>query len=76
MTYALTCHDGLLSSELSASIAKIRADCAPWFEVATSLSKLGMRVLPVLKPDKTSNQQLLAAALSGRVLTSFQSTYV
>ena len=76
MTYALTCHDGLLSSELSASIAKIRADFAPWFEVATSLSKLGMRVLPVLKPDKTSNQRLLAAALSGRVLTSFQSTYV
>jgi hypothetical protein len=76
MTYALTRHDGLLSSELSASIAKIRADFAPWFKVATSLSNPGMRVLPVLKPNKTSDQQLLAAALYGRVLTYFQSTYV
>lgn len=68
--------EGFLSSALSTSIVKIRKDFAPWFDVAESFNNLGMRVLPAVKADQASNQQLVAAALYGRTLTSFQAAYV
>jgi hypothetical protein len=65
-------NEGFLSPALSGSIANIRADFAPWFDAVTAFNTLGMRVLPNVKADQSSNQQLVVAALYGRVLTSFQ----
>ncbi len=67
---------GFLSPANSTSIINIRRDFAPWFDVAESFNNLGMRVLPAVKADKTNNQQLVAAALYGRTLTSFQASYI
>lgn len=64
-----------MSSTFSPSIATIRNDFALWFDMAESFNDLGLRVLPAVKPDQSSNQQLLAAALYGRILTSFQAAY-
>ena len=58
------------------SITNIRKDFAPWFDVAMVFNELGMRVLPNVKVEQTDNQQLIAAALYGRALTSFQAAYV
>ena len=64
--------EGFLSAELSSSIAKLRHDFAAWFGAVMSFNALGMRVLPKVKADQASNQQLIAATLYGRILTSFQ----
>ena len=69
-------NEGFLSPDLATSIANIRRDFSPWFGVAESFVKLGMRVLPEVKAGQTNNQQLIAAALYGRALTSFQAAYV
>lgn len=68
--------EGFLSSSIATSIANIRADFAPWFATADSFNELGMRVLPAAKADQSSNQQVVAAALYGRTLTSFQAAYI
>lgn len=69
-------NDGFLSSSMSTSIASIRNGFEPWLCVANSFNKLGMRVLPAVKADQSSNQQLVAAALYGRILTSFQAAHI
>ena len=69
-------NEGFLSPGLSSSVANIRADFAPWFDAATAFNTLGMRVLPNVKADQSSNQQLVAAALYGRLLTSFQAAFL
>jgi hypothetical protein len=68
--------EGFLSPDLTASIVRIRREFLASFEVVTTFSNLGMRVLRVLKPATTSNPQLLVALLFGRALTSFQSTII
>jgi len=68
--------EGFLSSSLSSSVANIRADFAPWFDAATAFNTLGMRVLPDVRADQSSNQQLVSAALYGRLLTSFQTAFL
>lgn len=65
-------NEGFLSSGLSSSIANIRKDFGSWFNAATAFNTLGMCVLPNVKANRSSNQQLIAAALYSRVLTSFQ----
>ena len=67
---------GFLSATLSALIPNILRDFAPWFSVVESFNNLGMRVLPAVKADQTSNQQLVAAVLYGRTLASFQAAIV
>jgi hypothetical protein len=42
----------------------------------TAFSNLGMRAQRTLKPDKTSNPQLLVTLLFGRALTSLQSVAI
>lgn len=69
-------NEGFLSPGLLSSVANIRADFAPWFDAATAFNTLGMRVLPDVKADKSGSQQLVAAALYGRVLTSFQAAFL
>lgn len=68
--------EGFLSPTIATSTVNIRTDFAPWFDVASAFNNLGMRVLPAVNADQTSNQQLVAAALYGRTLTSFQATYI
>jgi hypothetical protein len=68
--------EGFLSQDVAASVERIKLQFGPWFHVATRFSNLGMRLLTALKPNTTSNQQLLAAAAYGRTLTSFQSAYI
>lgn len=65
-----------MPSTFSSGIAAIRKNYSPWFDVADSFNNLGMRILPAVEPAQNSNQQLLAATLYGRALTSFQATYV
>jgi Family of unknown function (DUF5677) len=67
---------GFLSPDLAISIVRIRQQFAPWFQVGSSFSALGMKVLSVLNPDKANNQKLVAAATFGRALTSYQSAYI
>ncbi|MDD7787802.1 DUF5677 domain-containing protein [Ralstonia pseudosolanacearum] len=67
---------GFLSDTLSNSIANIRRDFAPWFKAASAFNNLGMQVLPAVKADRANNQQLVAAVLFGRTLTSFQAAYL
>lgn len=69
-------NEGFLSSSIATSIANIRADFALWFATADSFNALGMRVLPAAKVNQSSNQQVVAAALYGRILTSFQAAYI
>jgi hypothetical protein len=68
--------EGFLSSEISRSVSKIHDRFPQWFKAANSINELGMRILPLLQPVKTNDQQLLVAALYGRALTSFQSAYI
>ena len=68
--------EGFLAPSLASSIANIKRDFAPWFGAAEAFVSLGMQVLPAVKADQTSYQQLVAAALYGRALTSFQAAYV
>ena len=68
--------EGFLASSSVNSVARIRADYAPWFEIAATINGLAMRVLPSLRPSTTNSQQLFVAILFARVLTSFQSTYI
>jgi len=68
--------DGFLSPLISISIANIRRDNASWFSVAESFNDLGMRVLLAMKISQSSYQQLIAGALFGRTLSSFQSALV
>ena len=68
--------EGFLASEISRSVSKIHDKFPQWFEVANSINELAMRILPLLQPVKTNDQQLLVAALYGRALTSFQSAYI
>jgi hypothetical protein len=68
--------EGFLAPSLAASIAYIRKDFAPWFDTATRFNALGMRLMPNAKAGTTDNQQLVAAALYGRVLTSFQAANI
>lgn len=68
--------EGFLSDDLSSSVANIRRDFASWFDVATAFNALGMRVLPKVTADQASNQQLIAATLYGRTLTSFQAVFL
>lgn len=63
-----------MTSSSAVSIAQIKKDFASWFDVADSFNNLGMQVLHAMKVDVASNQQLLAAALYGRALTSFQAS--
>jgi hypothetical protein len=44
--------------------------------VADGFNALAMRVLPNVKAATDNNQQVVAAALYGRTLTSFQSTVI
>lgn len=76
MNNATRPNEGFLSSEISRSVSKIHDGFPLWFEVANSINELGMRILPLLQPVKTNDQQLLVAALYGRALTSFQSAYI
>ena len=69
-------NEGFLSSTIATSTVNIRMDFAPWFDVAKSFNDLGMRILPAVNADQTSDQQLVAAALYGRTLTSFQAAYI
>ncbi|EEF26623.1 conserved hypothetical protein [Ricinus communis] len=66
---------GFLSDMLT-SIASIRRDFAPWFDAASAFNDLGMLMLPVAKADQSDNQQLVAATLYGRTLTSYQAAYL
>lgn len=68
--------EGFLSPTIATSTVNIRTDFAPWFDVASAFNNLGMRVLPAVNADQTSNQQLVAATLYGRTLTSFQAAYI
>lgn len=68
--------EGFLSPTIATSTVNIRTDFAPWFDVASAFNNLGMCVLPAVNADQTSNQQLVASALYGRTLTSFQATYI
>ncbi|MFX1803094.1 DUF5677 domain-containing protein [Paraburkholderia sp. A1RO-5] len=63
---------GFLSADLAISVANLRRDFAPWFGVAEGFNALAMRVLPNVKAATDSNQQVVAAALYGRALTSYQ----
>ncbi|WP_199029058.1 DUF5677 domain-containing protein [Ralstonia sp. ASV6] len=63
---------GFLSATLTSSIANLRQDFAPWFRVAEGFNALAMRILPHVKAATDSNQQVVAAALYGRALTSYQ----
>ena len=65
---------GFLAESLSLSITGIRRDFASWFETAAAFNELAMTVLPELRCDAMSNQQMVAAPLFGRALTSFQAT--
>lgn len=65
-------NQGFLSASLAVSIANLRRDFAPWFGVAEGLNGLAMRALSNVTPATDSNQQVVAAALYGRALTSFQ----
>lgn len=47
---------GFHSADLTASIANLRRDFAPWFAVAAAFNELAMRVLPAIKPGTTDNQ--------------------
>ncbi len=67
---------GFLSADLSVSIANIRRDFEPWFAVAEGFNALAMRVLPDVKAATNNNQQVVAAALYGRALTSFQASLI
>jgi hypothetical protein len=68
--------EGSLAPTIVNTIAKIRADYAPWFEIAASFNKLAMRVLPTLRAGTANAQQLFAATLYGRTITSFQSAVI
>jgi Family of unknown function (DUF5677) len=67
---------GFLSANMAVSTAKIRRDFAAWFAVAEGFNALAMRVLPNAKAATDNNQQVVAAALYGRVLTSFQAAVI
>jgi Family of unknown function (DUF5677) len=68
--------EGFLASSVSTSVANIHRDFVSWFGVAESFNGLAMRVLPTVKADQESSQQLIAAALYGRTLMSFQAAYI
>lgn len=63
---------GYLSTNLAVSIANLRRDFAPWFDVAERFNALAMRTLPNVKAATNNNQQVVAATLYGRALTSYQ----
>lgn len=58
------------------SIATLRNEFASWFDVADRFNNLGLLILPQVKPLQSSNQQVVAAALFGRALSSFQAAYI
>lgn len=60
----------------STSVAEIRKDFSPWFVVADSFNDLGMRLLAAVKPNQNNNQEMHAAVLYVRTLTSFQAACV
>jgi len=66
-------HAGFLSPGLSTAVARIRRDFPDWFDAAEAFNDLAMRVLPAIKVDPSRNDQLVAATLFFRILTSFQS---
>jgi hypothetical protein len=72
----VTAEEGFLAASSSNAAARIRKDYAPWFEAATSFNRLGMKVLPELQACTDNAQQLFAATLFGRALTSFQSIVI
>src|ERR1700730_15061637 len=67
---------GFLAVTLATSIAEIRKDFVAWFAATESFNNLGMQVLPAVKVDQANNQQLVAATLYGRTLSSFQAALV
>ena len=67
---------GFLAVTLATSIAAIRKDFVAWFAATESFNNLGMQILPAMKVDQASNQQLVAATLYGRTLSSFQAAQV
>lgn len=69
-------NQGFLSTNLAVSIANLRRDFAPWFGVAEGFNALAMRALPNVKAATDSNQQVVAAALYGRALTSYQAAFL
>lgn len=67
---------GFLSPNLPALIANIRKNGACQFAVAEAFNELAMYVLRDIHVDPASRQEVLAASLFGRVLTSFQSAII
>lgn len=72
----MTTEEGFLAVSATNAIARIRKDYARWFEAAAAFNRLGMQVLPELRAGTDNAQQLFAATLFGRALTSFQSIVI
>jgi hypothetical protein len=58
------------------TVQGMRSRFAPWFALATDAHQIATEVLPLLRPPTTDNARLIAAALYGRIVTSFQSIYI
>ncbi|WP_175805410.1 DUF5677 domain-containing protein [Burkholderia ambifaria] len=54
----------------------LRHEFSPWFNAAERFNALAMQVLPNVKPASDSNQQVVAAALYGRALASYQAAFL
>ena len=57
-------------------VERIRSQHAPWFNLADRAHGIAVRALPMIRPPVEDNQRLVAAALYGRTLTSFESAYL
>lgn len=55
---------------------RVRSRHAAWFAIADEVHRIAADALPEVEPPQTDNTRLLAAALFGRMVTSFQSAYV
>lgn len=72
----LNFQEGFLSSGMVDWTLDTRMAAASWFFLVTEINKGAMSILVGLRPKKNSEEQLIAAALYGRAVQSFQGAII